>query len=1293
MGAQWTEDQRRVIDSRERNLLVAAAAGSGKTAVLVERIIRMVTDRDHPAELGRLLVMTFTNAAAAEMRERIGAAVEKALERQPDSVHLQRQAALLAQAPITTIDSFCLQLIRENFDRLSMDPMFRIGDEGELLLLQGEVLDELLEDEYAGGDQEFSAFVETFALGKSDDEVKDYIMQVWRFSQSSPWPDQWLADCRAELMGLESLRGGGTKDSPWMAFMVNDIYTQAGEWAAALREAEEICGEENGPAAYLPMIAADRRRMEELKKIAEAGDLAAFLGWAKTSAFDRLAAVRGKDVDQEKKELVSGIRTRIKKSTEKLLSLYALGDEETVISDLLGSRPALLTLLRLAGEFAARYQEAKRERNLVDFGDLEHFALQVLTEEGPDGGRVPGPVADELARHYEEILVDEYQDSNMVQETLIQCICGERFGRPNVFMVGDVKQSIYKFRLACPELFLRKYKTYSEAESDHQKIELHKNFRSRAQVLESVNQIFYGIMTESLGGVAYTDAAALHPGAVFPPLPCDQDNGTELLLLNAGTEAMKALDDDAADVTARELEARMVGERIRELTGQAGGLKVWDKERGEYRTARYSDIVILLRSVSGWSEVMTEELGRMGIPAFAESKTGYFTALEVETVLNILAVLDNPMQDIPLTSVLKSPVGGLTDRELAEIMAAYGGDLKKGEEDGMYQAVCRFLSAERADADGAHGAGERDGAGETDTGRKLRRVMDLLDGLREQVPFLPMHSLLYKIYDETGYYDYVAAMPAGKVRQANLDMLVERAASYESGSFKGLFHFIKYIEQLKRYNSDFGEASAISEQDNTVRIVSIHKSKGLEYPIVILAGMAKSFNKMDARGKLLIDGDFGVASDYLDIETRLKAVTLKKNVLKRKSELDSLGEELRILYVAMTRAKEKLIMTAADRYLDSRLEKWSAAPGEGRQAPFTLLSSAGSYLDWVVMAMARPGYGGASVLPGGDLSEDSQARRPVIAVREIAAADLLELEVESRTENIITKDFLMNFDTDRVYDRELLGQLERAFSFQYPHEADLGLYAKMTVSELKREDQALDEEESCHLLGKEPAAEEEEEKEKKKKKEEEKEGGGPGSEGEQNEKQESGPVPILPAFMEQRTGAVTAVSRGTAYHRMMERLPFESIKGPGDIEDYVRQLAAGGYIDEKLLETFRPQELERFLNSSIGRRMRRADIRGELHREQQFVVGIPAREIGAGDSDELVLIQGIIDAWFDEGDGIVLLDYKTDFVRGGQEELLRRRYRTQLHYYKRALEQMLQRPVKEMIIYSFRLGEIPVEDV
>ncbi len=576
----------------------------------------------------------------------------------------------------------------------------------------------------------------------------------------------------------------------------------------------------------------------------------------------------------------------------------------------------------------------------MDFNDLEHCALKVLVRE-PEASE-PGfleftDVADELSRRYEEILVDEYQDSNQVQETLLKSLSGERFGRPNVFMVGDVKQSIYKFRLARPEIFMEKYETYGE-NGPHRKIELHQNFRSRATVLDSVNRVFYRIMTKQLGNVEYNEAAALHPGAVFeePEEGVRVAAATELLMVDTGKASMGALDEETGELTARELEAKLIARRIRQLTDPEEGLSVWDKGKNCYRRAEYGDLVILLRSVSGWSETFVQTLTREGIPAFAETGSGYFNTLEVETVLAFLAVIDNPMQDIPLAAVLLSPFGRCTEEELAWVMADYKKDTSLKEDRGLYGAVMFWLFREDV-------LSEK----ELQIRQKLVRFRDMLSELQAQASYLPIHELIFRMYQRTGYYDYVSAMPAGETRRANLDMLLEKAAAYERTSYKGLFQFIRYIDLLKKYDTDFGEAAAPGKYDGMVRIMSIHKSKGLEFPVVFLAGMGKKFNRQDVRSKLIIDADLGIGADYLDLDRRTRGTTLKKEVLKRKLDLDNLGEELRILYVAMTRAKEKLIMTAADRSLEKKLEKWhwkkswknGRAEGErGRPEAFPLQS-------------------------------------------------------------------------------------------------------------------------------------------------------------------------------------------------------------------------------------------------------------------------------------------------------------------------------------------------------------------
>ena len=1215
MGTTWTKQQQQVIDSRRRNLLVSAAAGSGKTAVLVERIIQMVTDKENPLDIDRLLVMTFTNAAAAEMRERISQAIDRLLEQEPDNTHLQMQATLARHAQITTIDSFCLNLIRNHFDCLELDPAFRIGDEGELTLLRQDVMQQMLEDHYEEGDPDFEQFVRTFAQGKGDGGISDVIFQVYQFAQSNPWPGQWLDQCMAEL---EICTDEDFETLPWVGFLVQDVKQQIRELILQLADVIALCEQDEILAAYLPMLTHDRRQLEE---ILTASGYEVLQDRLETIVWVRMAAIRSKEVDAAAKEYVTDCRDRVKKAVKKIAELYCMGTIRQVISDMSGTKEPVAVLIGLAKEFSIRYKREKQDKNLVDFNDLEHEALTVLLKE-QDGEMVPTAVADELSRQYEEILVDEYQDSNMVQETLIKAVSKERFGTPNVFMVGDVKQSIYKFRLARPELFLEKYSTYQKEESLYQKIELHKNFRSRDTVLQGINEVFYRIMTSNLGNIHYTEEAALHPGMEFAPVPDgvsgEAGGDLELLVLDTGREALQQLDDEAADYTSRELEARVIANRIHELVHPETGQLIWDKTigaKGGYRRAAYRDMAVLLRSTSGWSETFLSVFMSEGIPAYAESRMGYFNTIEVETLLSILAVIDNPMQDIPLAAVLRSPVCGLQDEELALMAAVYKRVPEPKTERGIYGAWQYALSGNDEQIP-VHSR----------LYKVLKKLDDQVQRLRIESTYRPIHELIYRVFQMTGYYDYVSAMPAGKTRQANLDMLVEKAAAYEKTSYKGLFHFIRYIENLKKYNTDFGEASIIGEDDNTVRIMSIHKSKGLEFPIVFLSGMGKAFNKRDLYGRLLIDSDLGIGTDYLDLEQRLKGSTLKKNVLRRRMELDSLGEELRVLYVGMTRAKEKLIMTGTDRSLEKKKGKFAQVPLFAGQIPYTILTTAGSYLDWILMST---GSGGKA-----------------IKVREIAPWDLVGTELFWQLKQKISKDELLQFDTGPIRDEAYHNMLQSITDYRYPWQDDTMLHTKMSVSELKKQEQLIDEEESVPF-----------------------ESWQPGSRG-----REGGSV------------------RGSAYHRVLQLLDFSAIGSRKDVADMIDHLVDIRRLNEEQSRYVNSAVIWTFLQSDLGRRMKQAETEARLYKERQFVMGIPANQLNQGESGELVLLQGIIDAYMEEADGLTLVDYKTDRVADGDEQVLINRYRVQLKYYQRALEQITSKAVKQTLIYSIALQkEIAIE--
>ena len=1322
MAVKWTEKQQQVIDSRNRNLLVSAAAGSGKTAVLVERIIQMISGGDHPLDIDQLLVMTFTNAAAAEMRERIGAAVEKKLKEHPEDEHLWLQAALIPQAMITTIDSFCLNIIRNHFNSLDIDPSFRIGDEGELSLLRGDVMGEMLEACYEEGDEAFAGFVEHFGRGKSDKGIEDVILQAWQFSQSHPWPSLWLKACRREL-DEENLKE--MEKSPWMRFLFQDTARQMEELGGQLDTALEVCREENGPLAYEPMLMSDRAKIQAIGTAACEGRYEQLYQRLLNMSFDRLASIRSKEIDGDKKSFVTACRDRVKKAVGKCRELYGSQSPDEVVESIRGTRVVIQKLLELTERFDNEYRAAKKERNVLDFNDLEHLALEVLLEKDPDweegedegAARRPSPVADELSRQYEEILVDEYQDSNYVQEALITSISRERYGHPNVFMVGDVKQSIYRFRLARPELFMEKYESYASVDGQYQMIELQQNFRSRESVLTSVNDVFYQIMTKNLGGITYTRDTALYPGAVFKDVGPDTVTGmdwekeggalsagtpTELLLVDTGSESLKQLDEDALDYTARELEARMAARRIRELVSGDEGLMVWDKEKEAYRRARLGDIVILLRSMTGWSEVFVNVLMNEGIPASAQTRTGYFNTVEVETILSLLSVIDNPMQDIPLAAVMRSPIVGMSDEEMAWMVAAFKKNSKKGQDRGVYGAWSMWMEAESGTFHKVPGEAA------ASIRKKLSHLSGLLNGLRREARYLPIHELLYRVYRDSGYYDYVSAMPAGETRRGNLDMLVEKAAAYEATSYKGLFHFVRYIERLKKFDTDFGEAATAGEQDNTVRIMSIHKSKGLEFPVVFLSGMGKRFNKQDAYGRILLDADLGVAADYLDLDLRVKAPTLKKQALKRRMELETMGEELRVLYVAMTRAKEKLIMTATDRSLEAKLAKWQDSLAVDGQIPYTILSSAGSCLDWLLMA--KP------AIP------DDHMQLQCIQVRELVGE-----EVGRQIVRQMTREDLLAVDRNQVYDREFGERLEAAVNYRYPHMDDTGLYAMVSVSELKKQSQIGRSEDTIgtgnvetegvglEYLGKlaggagqeypvQPA-------------------GGTGQEylgqpaggtGQEYLKQPAGDAgpeqlkqPDALTQPQKRPGPeVRAVPdsgriqpgtpsrgalRGTAYHAALEHISFHDIKSLEETEAALETLVEQGYLNQETRGFIRAGDIWAFLESPLGRRMAQAQAEGRIHKEQQFIIGIPARDMGRGDSDELVLIQGIIDAYLEEPDGLVLIDYKTDHVPKENREqgaaMLAARYRVQLDYYERALTQLTGKKVKERVIYSLALQQ------
>lgn len=1257
MGMKFTPEQQRVIELHNSNILVSAAAGSGKTAVLVERIIRMICDGEHPADIDRLLIVTFTNAAAAEMRERIAAGITARLEADPGNEHIQKQSALLHNAQITTIDSFSLFLIRNHFNEIGLDPDFRVADEGEIKLLQQEVLAQLLEDAYAGqfvpeAPEQFHACVEYFCPGGRESVLEQHILNLSRYAGSFPWPAEWLEERKNDYAAgdMEAL-----VHSDYGQYLTERVNRTVEGCLEKLREVKRLCELPDGPYMYGELTEAE---IEQLERLTSCKDLEEQATKVPAVTFARLPSKKDDSVDPAKRELAKAIRNSVKDTLSDLSESYFKTPLELAVEQGKACREPLRMLLDLVLEFDRRLLAAKQERHLIDFSDMEHYALQILLKRekveetgsiGTDRAKtkyriVPSDVAMEYRQYFQEILIDEYQDSNLVQEYLLSAISGEAEGHYNRFMVGDVKQSIYKFRLARPELFLEKYDIYQET-GDLCRIDLAKNFRSRIQVVDAVNGVFSRIMSREIGGIAYDDKAALYPGAVYPAQE-DPAYGSELLLIRKpekGEREESGIGEQHAEGAGvlvdydnvRQLEALAIAARIKQLKGS---LQVMEKSTGELRPVRYSDMVILLRTTSGWDEEFKKILEQQGIPVYITSKTGYFGALEVQELLQFLRVLDNPRQDIPLFGVMQSVFGGFTQEEIAQIRS--GGEGHSRKRMTLYEALKEVAQSGRTE--------------DTELSIKANDFLQRIDHYRNLTPYTSIRDLLQRILDDYDYLNYVTALPTGSKRRANVEMLLTKASAFEKTSYFGLFHFIRYMEQLEKYDVDYGEADTLDENADVVRIMSIHKSKGLEFPVVFVSGLSKRFNMQDANQSLIVDMDLGVAVDYVDSVRRIKNKTLRRAVLSAKMKEDNLAEELRVLYVALTRAREKLILTSV---LEKAEEKWELSQMTG-QEKLTYLDfcEAGSYMDFLLPILPKTGIA-VKTLRTEDLAAEELGEQLRMGDRRE------QLRLIACGETPLTGDPEEN-------ERKLM-HLQERFAYQYPHPGLQKLYTKTTVSELKIAAMAEKDEAAFHTF---------EEKEV---------------------------VPYIPGFRREQEKVSGAV-RGNAFHRTMELLDFMYVfvesglfeKCPGDYETYRKRLDA-----ERLknrLEEFLQREtislrlteeyakavslpkILNFLEQELAYRMWRAQEQGLLYREQPFVLGIDAKRLDPDlPEGEKVLIQGIIDVFFIEDGEIVLLDYKTDVI--DSLEALWNRYNVQIQYYEEALTKLMQMPVKERILYSFYL--------
>ena len=1212
MANKWTEQQRQAIAARGGDLLISAAAGSGKTAVLVERIISRIIDEEQAID--RLLVVTFTKAAAMEMRQRIGSAIAKKLEEDPNNIHLQSQMAFLPRADIKTIHAFCLQVIKEYYHLLQdVDPAVRTADPAEVTLLQKEVLEELFETVYAEENNEwFLNLLETFTASTKDDKLKELVLQTYEYAEGSPDPEKMLDEV-AESFALPE--GGTVDDCKWFSFIREGVESSV-EYALYQLQKAFTLSDGGGFDGYHTLLGKEVEMLKNLRAELDKPYADWRLAYIAVD-FARLPAYRGQE--KELAERIKELRNEAKDTIKKMGEVYFAYSAEMQADLIRKIHPIAKALADVTKRFITAFAAAKREKNIIDFTDYEHFALEILLDEN---GR-PTQAAEEIRQRYDEIMIDEYQDSNIVQELVLEAVSGKAIGENNRFMVGDVKQSIYRFRQAMPELFNEKYLNYPAAEGGKErKIILSKNFRSRKNILDGVNFIFRQIMCRDFGDIDYDAEAALYAGMEFPP--CEEPHGgaNEIILIETREAEDSELSEELQEMDRRQVEATAIAKRIREL--MESGYHVVDKKTGEYRPVQYGDIAILLRTMKNWGSVLEDVFGREGMPYYAETAEGYYSVPEVETMLHLLQLIDNPRQDIPLLSILHSPIYGLTADELMQVRLGGG----KGS---YYDCLRNYLEA---------------GENEELRGR-ISAFLGDIDAWRRQNRDLSLHELLRMLYRETGYYDYLGMTAGGALRQANLRLLLEKAEQYEKGSHKGLFYFIRYVEDMKTAEVETASAKLQDDSHDHIRVMTIHKSKGLEFPVVFVSDMGKAFNEMDSRNAVIFHQKWGLGMDWMDLEKRVTYRTLSKMALANAVRMENMAEEIRVLYVALTRAKEKLILTGTTKDLEKSLWRWSqAAETREKTLPLFRLRRARSYFDWVMPAYLR--HPSCETIPEGWSEQDGayfRFRKEASAwsLSVLTRNDVLKpVEAEQKLAEE-QKDYFAGWESPA----ELTEQKEKVFrilSWQYPHGKETKLPAKLSISEIKRKYQE-------EMSG---------------------------------EMQTVPKVIRLPEKQEKK--GLTGAQIGTAMHTVLEECDLRKEYDKDSLEALILELVKRDRLTEEEAKAIRRRELLQFFKSKLAQRLRAAD---KIETERTFSLLMQPKELFFGKEYETVtdtiLVNGIIDCYFIENDQVILLDYKSDRIY--DEEELKAHYHIQLELYKLALEWALGLPVAETYLYSLAMGK------
>ncbi|MFL0194721.1 helicase-exonuclease AddAB subunit AddA [Clostridium sp. WILCCON 0269] len=1227
MNTKWTETQRKAIFTQNSNLLVAAGAGTGKTAVLVERILQKVTSSDSEVDIDKLLVVTFTNAAASEMKERIAEALSKLLELNCTSKNLQRQLALLNQSNIMTIHSFCLKVIKNNFHMIDLDPNFRICDSTESKLLKQDVVLELFEEKYEEEDLEFLDLVDGYG-GKNDTKLQNTVLSLYEFSQGSPWPKKWLQEALEDFNVGDDFDFGYTK---WASVLVRNINVELKGCKDKMENILKTIENVEGLTYYLEPFKND---IENINRLISTNSWNEMRDEFIKLSFDKLSSKRVDSSLKEYREKAKNTRDEVKK---KLTSIREdiLVCTNNIYENMKEVYPIMKCLISLVLNFYKKYHEKKMERNMVDFNDIEHFCLRILASVDEFGNIIPSEAALEYREYFEEIFIDEYQDSNEVQEAIMNMI-SRKDKYVNLFMVGDVKQSIYRFRQAKPELFLQKYNTYSEEEgSKNKKIKLSENFRSRKEVIDAINYIFKQIMCEEIGELNYGEEECLKSSADY--VLCEENCGGDVELhivdKKESEDKLERDEDEEELLDIIQVEARLVAEKINELVNppsKCDGFKVYDKVIDSYRSVMYKDIVVLMRATQKWAPTFVEELNNSGIPVFADTSVGYFQTIEIKTIISLLEIIDNPQQDIPFVAVLRSPIGGFSPEDLIDLRVV-------NREISFYEVLKAVkennsqlkYSLDHIDEKLKH---------------KSEEFLKKLYVWRRKVIYMPIDEFIWHIYIQTGYYGFVGAMPGGIQRQANLRMLFEKAKQYKRISYKGLFNFVNFINKLKSSSTDMGNAKILGESENVVRIMSIHKSKGLEFPVIILAAAGKKFNFMDMNKSILFHKELGLGPDYVNAKRHISYPTIIKQVLKRKLKAETLSEEMRILYVAFTRAKEKLIITGMIDNIERTFQRWcEIASCEGDKLPEYSLINAKNFLDWIGPSVARHHCGGLirevcnCENTSNWIMEDNSKWKVFLYSKD----DFKNTFGENINEDIIDQieNLRLNY-TEGIYESEV----NRRLNWNYKYEQSSKIPAKFSVSELKTRFRLIDTENSVQFIE---------------------------------------PIYLKKPLFMKESKALTAAEKGTIMHLVMQHMDISKVNSYMQIKEQINKLVFREFITEVEAKSVSIYKILKFFNSEIGMRMKKSN---DIYREIPFYMEIKSTELYKQlpehtYKDEKVLIQGIIDCYFEENDELILIDYKTDYVENMDE--IREKYKIQIYYYGRALEKLTGKKVKNKYLYLF----------